>query len=70
MEYSRKDFEKIQNEVIEKICQFSKYTPEESKQIYITCPYYIMILHKLNKGATTADVACFILNELEKQNET
>ena len=65
MEFSRKDFEQIQKEVAEHINRLSEYTPEEAKHIYLTFPYYIQLLHQLSKGATTEDLAWYILNELE-----
>tara|TARA_R110000803_G_scaffold176868_1_gene239312 strand:- start:17 stop:214 length:198 start_codon:yes stop_codon:yes gene_type:complete len=65
MEYSRKDFEKIQMEVVENICNLSKFTSEEANQIYVTFPNYMQMLHKLNKGATTKEVALYILNKLK-----
>jgi hypothetical protein len=45
--------------------RLSEYTPEEAKQIYETFPYYMMLLDKLNKGATIEDVTWFILEELK-----
>ncbi len=65
MEFSRKRFEQIQNEVVEHITRLSEYTPEEALQIYVSFPYYMILLDKLNKGATTEDVAWFILEELK-----
>lgn len=70
MEFSRKDFENIQNEVVKNITRLSEYTPEEALQIYVSFPYYIMLLDKLNKGATTEDVAWFILEELRMKLDT
>ena len=64
MEFSRSRFEMIQDEVVKNITRFSEYTPEEALQIYLSFPYYMMLLDKLNKGATTEDVAWFILEEL------
>jgi len=65
MEYSRKDFEKIQKEVVENICNLSEYTPEEANQIYVTFPHYMQMLYILRKGATNEEVALYILNELK-----
>ena len=65
MEYTRQDFERIQNEVVDQICALSEYTPVEAKQIYLSFPYYILLLRKLSKGESNTDVAWFILNELK-----
>jgi hypothetical protein len=65
MEFSRKRLENIHNEVVKNITRLSEYTPEEAKQIYETFPYYMMLLDKLNKGATIEDVTWFILEELK-----
>ena len=65
MEFSRKRLENIHNEVVKNITRLSEYTPEEAKHIYETFPYYMMLLDKLNKGATIEDVTWFILEELK-----
>ncbi len=65
MEFSRKRLENIHNEVVKNITRLSEYTPEEAKQIYETFPYYMMLLDKLNKGATIEEVTWFILEELK-----
>ena len=58
MEFSRKRLENIHNEVVKNITRLSEH-------IYETFPYYMMLLDKLNKGATIEDVTWFILEELK-----